>query len=256
MDILTSKERERLRALVDQDAFIREAVRAVERIVGSGRFSRVQARGKDLLRWLVVKALLGEADQIKETTIAIAVFGEAADFNPAETGKVRQAAGDLRQRLADYANSEGQGDIVQILLPLNTYVPEIEDRRTAVVITEFENWHPHGQQPYLCAAITAEITYQLSEAGLRAGVAEAFHIGASHRQLTLRGSVENRKDVLRINVSLADPTEGEILFSQSFEGDREDVLRMTAAATNALLEVIAQANRKTTRVAVVARKHR
>jgi TolB-like protein len=235
-DYLTCAERAQLDELRHRDPFVRETLRQVERIVSSRGFDRVQQRPKDFLAYVVAKTLLGCADQIKETTIALSVFGESADFNPAETAKVRVAAGDLRQRLLTYAKQEGKADIIQILIPLNTYVPDIRDRRVTVAITEFENWHPHGDQHYLCAAITAEIAYRLCQAGLRAGPAEILKIGICRRRFTLRGSVESLEHLIRINWSLADPASGRILCSRNVEGSRDDVLRLTRDVTEALLK--------------------
>ena len=153
-DFLTAAERAQLEELRRRDPFVRETLQQVDRIVTSGRFDRVQQRAKDFLGYVVAKTLLGQADQIKETTVALSVFGESTDFNPAETSKIRVAGADLRQRLAAYAQHEGRHDVIHILIPLNTYVPDIRDQRTTVAITEFENWHPNGEQPHLCKAVT------------------------------------------------------------------------------------------------------
>jgi TolB-like protein len=238
IECLSPAEQSELEELTHRDPFTREALGQVERIIDSRHFRRVQQHAKDFLRFVVAKALLGLGDQIKETTIAMAVFEESADFDPALTSKVRVAAADLRQRLAAYADQEGRHDLIQILLPLNTYVPEIHDRRVAVAIRAFENWHPHGEQQYLCAAISAEIAHQLCVAGLRAGPPESLRLSASRRQYSVRGSVESRDALLRINVSFADPATGRILCSRSFEGLRAEVLKLTHGATEAILEAL------------------
>jgi TolB-like protein len=250
---LTSDERATLGALRLRDSFVRESLAQVDRILASPYFARVQQKPKDFLGYVVAKTLLGKADEIKETTIAMAVFGESADFNPAETAKVRVAAGDLRERLAAYAQHEGRHDMIEILLPLNTYVPDVRDQRLMVVITEFENWHPHEEQAHLCAAITAEIAYRLEAAGLRAVVGQTTDAGSIRRRYVLRGSVESREGALRINMSLGDAAAG-ILWSGSFEGERDDLLRITGEMTKALLETLAQAAEERRPVPVQSRK--
>ena len=253
-DFLTAAERAQLEELRRRDPFVRETLQQVDRIAASRRFDRVQQRAKDFLGYVVAKTLLGQADQIKETTVALSVFGESTDFNPAETSKIRVAGADLRQRLAAYAQHEGRHDVIHILIPLNTYVPDIRDQRTTVAITEFENWHPNGEQPHLCKAVTAEIIYQLSRAGLRAGLSDSLQIGSHPQRYAVRGSVESRDDVLRMNVSLADPTTGRILCSRSVEGPRDDVLKLTRQVVAALLETLAPLG-DGQRVPVSSRKH-
>jgi TolB-like protein len=237
-DFLPPTERARLDELRRRDPFVRDVFQQVERILQSRRFGRVQRRAKDFLFWIVAKALLGHADHIKETTIALSVFDESADFNPVESSKVRVAGADLRQRLVDYMQHEGHSDLIQIGIPLNTYVPEIRDRRIAVAIAEFENWHPDARHAHLSSAISGELAHRLENAGLRAGSSEALRIGSHLHSYTLRGSFESRDEILRMNVSLADPTTGRILCSQSFEGPRDDMIKLTRTVADALLAAL------------------
>jgi TolB-like protein len=189
----------------------------------------VQQRARDFLGYVVAKTLLGEADQIKEMTVAIAVFGESADFDPAESAKVRAAASELRRRLEAYARGAGRHDVIQILLPLNTYVPAIHDQRIAIAIGEFENWNPQREQAHVPSALTAEIGYQLELAGFRV-LLSGIQMGSTHTGQTpaaglLRGSVEAQADSLRINLSLSS-VDGRILTSRNLEGPRDELLRL------------------------------
>ncbi len=239
-DYLTISERTQLDYVRGRDSSVDQTLCQVERILASRRFERLQQRAKDFLRFIVVKRLLGQLDQIKETTIAIAVFGESAgDFDPAISSKVRVAASDLRQRLEAYDEEGGWGDDITIRLPLNTYVPAIEDRRVGISITGLDNWHPHRKNAHLSETILAEMIERLTQAGLRAGRPESFQIAASQRQYVLRGSLETPDDSLRVHISLTDPDAGEFLCSRTFEGPRDDVLKLARAISDAVLEPLA-----------------
>jgi hypothetical protein len=110
------------------DPLVDEAIRELERILTSDTFVRTQRKAKDFLAFVVLERLLGDADRIKEMTIAIRAFHESADFNPMESSKVRVAALALRQRLAAYYAGEGFRDPIEITLPIGTYVPRIRYR--------------------------------------------------------------------------------------------------------------------------------
>src|SRR6516165_9795209 len=77
-----------------------EAARAqVERIVVSEalRHSETQRR---LLRYLTEKSLSGEADQLKEYTIGMDLFGKGTEYDPRQDSGVRIQIGRLRLKLA------------------------------------------------------------------------------------------------------------------------------------------------------------
>jgi TolB-like protein len=239
MDYLDQSERTRLEELRLVSPFVREALEQLARILASPKFCRVQQKAKDLLGFVVSKALLGQADHIKETTLAIYVFHEPADFNPAESAKVRVAAGDVRRRLAAYAEDEGQDDPIEIVMPLNTYVPDIRDRRPSVIVSELENWQSEGDQQHVALALTAEIAYLLNRAGIRiqpqgGGVMMA----PSYRRYRLRGSIEGRDDVLKVNLSLARVDTGRIVLSRSFGGRRDECFKLASTITAALLKAL------------------
>jgi hypothetical protein len=79
-----------------------EAVAAeLERILESQEFAQ-SWRLKALLRYLVDKALRGEQGELKEYSIALAVFERAPSFDPRDDTIVRAQARRLRQVLATY----------------------------------------------------------------------------------------------------------------------------------------------------------
>ncbi|MDX2150575.1 MAG: hypothetical protein SFV54_07565 [Bryobacteraceae bacterium] len=82
---------------------------------GSPRLSR-------FLTFVVETALAGEADHIKESLIAVEVYGRPADYNPQVDSTVRVEAGRLRARLREYYEANG-AQRVAIEMPKGTYAP-------------------------------------------------------------------------------------------------------------------------------------
>lgn len=85
----------------------------------------------NLLSYVCEKTFKGESDQIKEYSIAVDVFGRAANFEQDSDSIVRVEANRLRKRLAEYYNSEGATHRLRITIPLGQYVPVFEDIRNS-----------------------------------------------------------------------------------------------------------------------------
>jgi len=95
----------------------------VKTILASGVLSP-SSRQAHLLQYLCNKALLGEADEIKETTIAVEVFGKSWDYDERKDAIVRVEAYRLRKKLARYYSEKGANDRIRITLSPGGYVPE------------------------------------------------------------------------------------------------------------------------------------
>lgn len=90
---------------------------------------RGSARHRALLRHLVDRALDGDLAALKESVIAVEVFGRPVDrFDPKTDTIVRVEARRLRSRLADYYRGSGQDAVIRIQLPVGGYVPVIASR--------------------------------------------------------------------------------------------------------------------------------
>lgn len=90
---------------------------------------KTSARHRAFLRHLVEHALAGDLAALKESVIAVELFGRPADrFDPKTDTIVRVEARRLRARLADYYRGAGRGATVQISLPVGGYVPVIRHR--------------------------------------------------------------------------------------------------------------------------------
>jgi len=94
----------------------------LERVLASAGFLRNERMAR-FLRFVVEQHLEGKDSEIKESVIAIEVFGRGADHDPSQDSIVRTEAGRLRARLAEYYAGEGKGDALVIELPKGGYAP-------------------------------------------------------------------------------------------------------------------------------------
>src|SRR5215469_13962881 len=95
----------------------------LDRVLASHEF-RTSKRSQDFLRYVTENTLSGHADQLKERTIGIEVFGRSTSYEPSDDATVRVKAGEVRKRLGIYYAGEGAQDPVRIELPPGTYIPE------------------------------------------------------------------------------------------------------------------------------------
>ena len=108
---------------MDSDASRPIAVRLeLERVLSSPRFARNERLSR-FLRFVVERHLEGRAEELKESVIAVEVFGRRPDHDPRLDSIVRTEAGRLRARLLEYYAAEGGTDPVVIEVPKGGYVP-------------------------------------------------------------------------------------------------------------------------------------
>jgi len=79
-------------------------------------------RRQAFLRYVVQEALAGRGAAIKETNIAVDVFGRSNDFDAQTASVVRVTAAEVRKRLAQAYEGNSSGDL-RIELPLGGYQP-------------------------------------------------------------------------------------------------------------------------------------
>jgi TolB-like protein len=96
--------------------------RELETILSSHGFVQSK-RLTEFLRFVVERHLDGKDDELKETFIAVEVFGRKADYDPKLDSIVRTEAGRLRSKLIEYYAGEGRNDSVVIALPKGRYTP-------------------------------------------------------------------------------------------------------------------------------------
>src|SRR5262245_31517530 len=96
--------------------------RELDTILSSHGFVQSK-RLADFLRFVVERHLDGKDDELKETLLAIEVFGRKPDYDPKQDSIVRTEAGRLRSKLIEYYAGEGRNDSVIIELPKGRYTP-------------------------------------------------------------------------------------------------------------------------------------
>ena len=105
-----------------------QAVRAqLERVLGSAGFARNERLSR-FLRFVVEQDLAGRDSEVKESVIAVEVFGRSTDYDPKLDSIVRTEAGRLRARLTEYYSREGRSDPIVLELPKGGYVPLFRER--------------------------------------------------------------------------------------------------------------------------------
>jgi len=101
---------------------VHAARRQLERVLASPGFSRNERMAR-FLRFVVEQHLGGKDSELKESVIAIEVFGRSPDHDPTQDSIVRTEAGRLRARLDEYYRGEGKGDGLVIEVPKGGYTP-------------------------------------------------------------------------------------------------------------------------------------
>ncbi|HEY0308701.1 MAG TPA: hypothetical protein VGB94_11110, partial [Acidobacteriaceae bacterium] len=99
----------------------------VSRILRSDEFRSSEGLRK-LLAYLTDKAATGEADHLKEYTVAIEGLGKPSSYDPQQSSTVRIQVGRLRQKLAEYARNEGKNDRYVVDLPKARFRLTCEER--------------------------------------------------------------------------------------------------------------------------------
>ena len=107
----------------------------LDRLLGSPPF-RSSRRCSDFLRYVVEESSAGRTDQLKERTVGVAVFERDPDYDTNQDPVVRNTAGQVRKRLAQYYCEAGREREVRNDLPAGSYVPEIYIPEAAAPVRE------------------------------------------------------------------------------------------------------------------------
>src|SRR3954447_7822114 len=92
------------------------------RLLQSSRF-RNSKRSQALLRFVVQAALAGDQNSLKERCIGAAVFGRETAYDTGQDPIVRNAAIEVRKRLAQYYMEPEHASELRIDLPSGSYLP-------------------------------------------------------------------------------------------------------------------------------------
>jgi hypothetical protein len=95
----------------------------LNRLLANPFFSHSK-RFPTFLRFVTEQTLAGEADNIKERTLGIEIFGRDADYDTASDPIVRVTAAEIRKRVAQYYQEPTHANELRIALPSGSYIPK------------------------------------------------------------------------------------------------------------------------------------
>jgi serine/threonine-protein kinase len=98
---------------------------ALDRVLAADEFKNA-SRLSRFLRFVVERALAGEAGELKEYRIGAEVFDRGDAFDPRVDPIVRVEARRLRAKLLEYYDGAGAGSPLRIVLPKGGYAPLFE----------------------------------------------------------------------------------------------------------------------------------
>src|SRR5262252_544028 len=107
--------------------------RELDLVLGSEGFARNERLSR-FLRFVVERRLEGRDPELKESVIAVEIFGRSPDYNPRRDPIVRTEATRLRARLSQYYVGEGKDDPLVIELPKGGYSPSFQQAVQAATI--------------------------------------------------------------------------------------------------------------------------
>jgi hypothetical protein len=120
MDLKTTTE------LSPPPPFPAAEVRAALRDILHSEAFATSKRSSEFLAYVVEQTLLGVQRELKERTIAVAVFGRIPSYDSHDDAIVRIAASEVRKRLGYYYAGSGKESAVRISLPKGGYVPAFD----------------------------------------------------------------------------------------------------------------------------------
>ena len=213
----------------------------LERILASPTFQQSD-RLKRFLTFIVLEALKGHRDELKEYVIGVQVFGKEESFDPRTDPIVRVQARRLRAKLVHHYREEGRADELIIDLPKGGYAPVFRRRETPVLVKRsigaalvsrntvavlpFADHSVGGDLQYFCRGIREEIVHQLTRlSSLRLLASDEPRTAAEKTEpaLIISGSVRRSGDRLRLTAQLVDGASGCYLWSESIDSPVDDV---------------------------------
>ncbi len=117
---------------------------------------------RSFLEFLVIGALEGREDEMKEANLGRDVFRRGATYDPRSDAIVRVQASILRKRLAAYYQAEGAQSPIRIALPKGGYVPQVEMRE----LTEPETGEAIAEESVAPGPPTSSISVLLPDSPL------------------------------------------------------------------------------------------
>jgi hypothetical protein len=104
----------------------KSAVREQLRRLLDNPFFSHSKRFPTFLQFVTEQTLAGEADNIKERTLGIEIFGRDANYDTASDPIVRVTAAEIRKRVAQYYLDAAHDGELRISLPSGSYIPQFQ----------------------------------------------------------------------------------------------------------------------------------
>ena len=98
-------------------------IQQLERLLQNPHFHKSK-RFPVFLKFVVTEALAGRAENLKERTVGVQVFGKDPAYDTTDDPIVRVTAGEIRKRIAQYYQEPGHEQEIKILLPAGSYAPQ------------------------------------------------------------------------------------------------------------------------------------
>jgi tetratricopeptide (TPR) repeat protein len=227
----------------------REIRDQVERIVLSVAF-RTSDRLKHFITFVTSEALQGKADNLKEYSVGVHVFGRETAFDPRTDPVVRVQARRLRARLDRYYREEGQQDEIVVELPKGGYAPVFRTREVTaaakpvavgslqnntIAIQPIVDLSPGQELDRFCAALTREVIRRLASVkGLKVAAPNLSPSGTP--AMMVEGSVSQASEGLRLSVNLVNLATGCYECCESIDVPTVDTFAAQDRVADALIE--------------------
>lgn len=229
-----------------------EGVRAcLERVVASRELRR-SARLVRFLRFVVEAVLEDHADEVKERSLAVEVYGRSLDYDPTCDPIVRSEAHRLRSKLDAYYEADGAVDPIQILLPKGSYLPEFRAgaatprggaRRGQVYVGRFEDRSAGRRQEAFAQRMGDAVREALAARGrLRVLNRSSRARGARvprEAEYVVDGSLERAGAQCRVTARLVRRADAEEVWSGSHAFRWEDVAEAHGEVARQVAESLA-----------------
>jgi len=156
-------------------ASLSECRHEVDAVLSSPAFRHAEQLSK-LLDYVCDKALLGQAENLSEYTLAVDVFGKPEGFRENRDSSVRVDVHRLRKRLAAFYAKEGADHRIRIVISPGSYVPEFrvvddseeefsaESPGAAAEVSRVAGSSAHQLKKYGVAALCALLIFAMAGA--------------------------------------------------------------------------------------------
>src|SRR5580765_8730784 len=225
----------------------------LDRILASTTFQQCD-RLKRFLSFIVLEAIAGRRNELKEYVIGVQVFGKEDSFDPRTDPIVRVQARRLRAKLVRYYRDEGPVDEVIVELPKGGYAPTFKQRdtpvlvkrsisaalvsRNTVMLQPFTDLSVDHDLEYFCRGVRDEIVHRLSRfSSLRILAADTPAGGdKANAAMLICGSVRRAGERLRITAHVIDGATGCYLWSESVDAVTTDVFAAQERVADAIVK--------------------